>query len=119
MRDCFLAAGLPVVLSNDEVGNCGTTLYLTFKNVEEAKNKLQKINTDKTIAIPISARPAHVCWQWMHLIAEVRPQYKYHKSLFLNSIDLISRTIKFDTPFDMNIDDIEDYAKKIINRIKS
>ena len=119
IRELFLKADLPIVTSNDEEGDCATSIYLMAKSPEENKNILSKINTDKLIAIPITAKPAHVCWQWMHLLAEVRPKELYRKSLFLNSIDIVLRTSKIDVPFDMDLNEVEIFFKNLIHKIKA
>lgn len=119
IKELFLKADLPIVISNDEEGDCCTSFYITAKTPDENKEILSKINTDKLIAIPITAKPAHVCWQWMHLLAEVRPKELYRKSLFLNSIDTILRTSKIDVPFDMDLNEVENFGKNMINKIKA
>jgi 8-amino-3,8-dideoxy-alpha-D-manno-octulosonate transaminase len=118
-KNAFKEAGLPVVDSWDEEGDCGSSLYLTFNSVEELNSKLQKMNIDKAWALPVTARPAHVCWQWMHLLAEVRPKSLYTKFNFLNSIDIISRTAKLDIPFELSIEETNELACDLVRKLKA
>lgn len=106
------------VPSHDEEGDCATSIYLSFPSVEAAKENLLKFVKEQIVAIPITVRPAHACWQWMHLLEKERPNGNYKKSSFLSSIDLLMSTLKINIPFEMSLNEVEDYGNKISRVIK-
>ncbi len=117
IRDNFIKSAIPIINSNDEAGDCATSIYLTFNSIEECREKTLLLNSEKLTVIPVTARPAYACWQWMHLLAEVRPRENYHKSLFLKSIDITMRTVKLDIPFEMELDKVNDLSIQMIKKI--
>jgi 8-amino-3,8-dideoxy-alpha-D-manno-octulosonate transaminase len=121
MQAEFNQANFFFVPSHDEEGDCATSFYLSFKSVEECKEKLIKLASEKIVAIPITVRPAHACWQWMHLLVDdiARPEVNYKKTSFLSSIDILMSTLKINIPFEMNQEQLLEYSKKIITILKS
>ncbi|MBC7540322.1 MAG: aminotransferase class I/II-fold pyridoxal phosphate-dependent enzyme [Bacteriovorax sp.] len=110
---------IDTVPSHDETGDCATSIYLSFPSVQDAKENLLKLVKEQIVAIPITIRPAHACWQWMHLLEKERPNGNYKKTSFLSSIDLLMSTLKINIPYEMGLNEVEEYAKKIsqvINR---
>lgn len=118
LLNALLEAGIKTVASHDEAGDCATSIYLPFASVEECKINLLILAAQKVVAIPVTARPAHACWQWMHLLAEVRSPELYKKSSFLSSIDILMSTLKINVPFEFDENETEDFAKKIIGLLK-
>jgi 8-amino-3,8-dideoxy-alpha-D-manno-octulosonate transaminase len=118
MMEILGADGVDIVASHDEAGDCGTSFYLRFSSGTQANIQLMKFAKDKIVAIPISLRPAHACWQWMHLLEKERPRGQYKKSGFLASMDLLTSTLKINVPFEMEMNEVADYAKKISQVIR-
>lgn len=118
MLEILGAKGIDIVASHDEAGDCGTSFYLRFSSGAQANIQLMKFAKHKIVAIPISLRPAHACWQWMHLLEKERPHGQYKKSAFLTSMDLLTSTLKINVPFEMEINEVADYAKKISQVIR-
>lgn len=109
---------LPVVESFDEQGECATCVELTLASLDEVKAVLARLNAEKLTAYPLSARPAHACWQWMHLLAAERGEHLYPRNAFLSSIDIITRTIRIDVPFDMPMEKIEEWTSHLVSQIR-
>jgi dTDP-4-amino-4,6-dideoxygalactose transaminase len=106
------------VPSHDENGDCATSIYLSFSSVQDAKDNFLKLAKEQIVAIPITIRPAHACWQWMHLVEKERPNGNYKKTSFLSSIDILMSTLKINIPFEMGLNEVEEYAHKISQIIK-
>jgi len=119
MLDTLRADGVDIVSSHDEAGDCATSFYLRFSSAPLAHQKLLKFVENKIVAIPIALRPAHACWQWMHLLEKERPGRTYKKSSFLTSIDYLTSTLKINVPFEMSLEEVKAYAEKISALVRS
>lgn len=119
MTDFLSADGIDIVPSLDESGDCATSFYLRFPSAVIANKQLMKFVENKIVGIPISLRPAHACWQWMHLLEKERPGRSYKKSSYLASIDYLTSTLKINVPFEMTSDEISSYAEKISTVVRN
>lgn len=117
--EIFRQYGLEIVPSNDEIGDCATSIYLILSSAQAAKVNFIKLAENQIVTFPITNRLAHACWQWMHLLEKERPNVSYKKSSYLTSIDLLMCTLKINIPFEMDLNEVEDYAKKISNIVKA
>lgn len=119
MADAFLENNLDIIPSHDELGDCGSSIYLRFDSANMTKNIFVKLAQNNILTFPIANRYAHACWQWMHLIEKERPHIKYHKTNYLTSIDLLSHALKINVPFDSKPEEISELVEKTTRLIKS
>ncbi|MBT3584626.1 MAG: aminotransferase class I/II-fold pyridoxal phosphate-dependent enzyme [Halobacteriovoraceae bacterium] len=116
----------------DQNGECCLSLHLLFSAPDQAMEKSKALRENKILAYPVTARPAHACWQWMHLFegkASHHPaldpfnltekKYRYHKAMYLDSIQILSSTLKYDLDLETSVEEYQLIGKKIGEILRS
>lgn len=98
---------------NDYEGDCNTSFNLVLNDPLQARDVFLKLSAEKIQAIPILNRPGHNFTQWLPLILRERPDVKYNKVSLFPTLDLLSRCLKVNVPFDLNLEKTNKYAGKI------
>ncbi|MCB0370815.1 MAG: aminotransferase class I/II-fold pyridoxal phosphate-dependent enzyme, partial [Bdellovibrionales bacterium] len=122
----FKTDSFSIPKSYDPEGECGSSIHLQFHKVEDAIEKSRILRENKHYFGLITSRPAHSCWSWSMLLNDkafldpnISPyfknekKYQYSKIDWMTSIDIVSRTVKMDIDFDLNIEDTEKKALEI------
>ncbi len=99
--------GVRIPRGHCEAGDCATSLHLQFSTLEGALSAGQKLRKAQFPFIPVTARPAHASWKWSHLFNEIK------MSNPLESVAILSRTLKMDIPLFMDLTQTEETAAKI------
>lgn len=121
-----------LVLGGDTDGDCSTSIHLQFNDISYASHIFKSLRDDSIIFYPVTARPAHACWQWMHLLnnkdatidvnrnpyALTDKKYVYHKAHFLNGIHILSSTWKIDVDIEKSVDFYSSMAEKVNNSLQ-
>ncbi len=105
--------------SNDKNGDCGSSIYIKFDDAQLMKKSFLNLLNQQIVTFPISNRPAHTCWQWLHLLNKERKDLKILKSQYLKSIDLLSSVLKINVPFDLTLDQVFEYSEKVSGIIRN
>ena len=101
------------ILAHDPLGDCATTILIAFKNPSEMLKIGKTLNRESIENIPISMRPAHAFWKWSELIGLSKNQHIF----YLESIDLINRTLKIKVDLSLSLKETEALAQKIVETI--
>lgn len=99
---------------HDFDGDCATSFYLKLKSPELCKQVFIDLNSKNITAIPVSSRPAHVAWQWADFLG-----LKFKKILFLSSIDLLTSTLKINIPFELQLNQLQEFSENILLSLRS
>ncbi len=91
-------------------GDCGTSLHLQFANPETSLKAAQSLQKAGFRFFPTTARPAHASWKWSHLLGA---QGNYSAALFLDSISILTRTLKMDIDIEQSLDETQVHARAI------
>ncbi|MCO4792566.1 MAG: DegT/DnrJ/EryC1/StrS family aminotransferase [Bacteriovoracaceae bacterium] len=96
-----------IIQGNCIEGDCSTSLHIKYEDPIQMVTKVKKLLGEKVVCLPITGRPAHVCWQWMEQINKRRffhpdldpfkwaeSDMSYQKSDFLQSVEILSSTLK-------------------------
>ncbi len=94
-----------VIGGNCEIGDCGTSVHFRMNDPLEMVAVVKKLLSNNIVAMPITGRPAHACWQWMDQFNKARFHHpemnpfknfdiEYKKSDYLKSVELLSSTVK-------------------------
>ncbi|GAB4014139.1 MAG: DegT/DnrJ/EryC1/StrS family aminotransferase [Bdellovibrio sp.] len=115
-----------IIFAHDSGGDCGTSLHLICQDPLETVSKSKAILNLGLRAGPLSVRPAHCVWQWIHLLKNekyIHPQLnpqnfldekvKYDQSEFASSIDLLSRIIRVEIPYELDLHQVANLNKII------
>jgi dTDP-4-amino-4,6-dideoxygalactose transaminase len=115
-----------LVLGNCPEGDCASSLHLSFPDPELALRYGKELRKARIFLLPVSARPAHVCWKWTGLLgaeATYPPgrnpfhgtdrKYSYHTSQYLESIGILMRTLRMDIDLDQNLSSVARTADRI------
>jgi dTDP-4-amino-4,6-dideoxygalactose transaminase len=107
-------AGFALASKNCKQGDCGTSIMVRFSNPEEALAQSKRWTELGLRSLPISIRPAHAVWQWVHLLREEKflnaklnpyqwssrkPRELYHPLNFHPSVERLMSTIKLSVPY--------------------
>jgi len=95
-----------LILGHCESGDCGSSLHLCFEDIEKAHNLSQKLRAQGLAFFPVTSRPAHAVWNWMHLLPE-----KIEQSQFIDSIEILSRTYKMSISLDWSLEKTNEAAE--------
>lgn len=114
------------VISGYSDGECCSSIHLFFPDQEKANYFGKKLRDNGFLFIPVTTRPAHASWKWNHLLGErshiqeaVNPynrtekNYSYHISNYLQSVDILMKTLKMDIDIHLSYEDTEAAAQKI------
>lgn len=122
------AKNVTVIGGNCESGDCGTSVHLKMNDPIQMVEAVKKLLKEKIICLPITGRPAHVCWQWMEQLNKRRffhPEFNpykwnqadinYSKADFLQSIEILSSTLKIYLNLEESDDVFEKKADLLVN----
>ena len=115
-----------VVTGYSVEGDCSSSLHLQFDDPSFGA-QVSKILREKTLLFaPITIRPAHAAWKWSHLLGEkshVQPGLNpYHKTekiytyptyQYLDSVEILTKTVKMDIDINKSLDQTEEEARVI------
>lgn len=87
------------VLGNCAEGDCGSSLHLLFSSAELAAKAGEELRTAGLLFAPVTLRPAHASWKWR------LPGYSAAQNL--PSLDILSRTLKYDIRPEDSIEETE------------
>jgi len=117
-----------LVLASDPAGDCGTSLHLMTQDPLDALSTSKKLIQAGLRVAPMSARPAHCVWQWLHMLKEERTchpklnpladanaQGLYDKAHFASSIDKLSHVIKLEIDINWDAEKIKSVAQSLNN----
>jgi hypothetical protein len=113
-----------IVGGNCQEGDCGTSVHVKLNDPLEMLSVVKKLLSNDIIAMPITGRPAHVCWQWMDQFNKERFHHpemnpykdnslKYKKVDFLKTVENLSSTLKIFLDLDGSDREFEKKADKI------
>lgn len=118
---------LKIIQGYDPVGECHSSLHLQMPDEKRALEICKK-SYDLGITIaPVTSRPAHAVWQWSglfgkrsHIQKSRNPytndqSYSYANFNYLQSIDILMRTLKLDFNIHLDQTEIEQNAEKLRN----
>ncbi len=123
------SANIDYIKAHCPLGDCGTSLHLKFEDAKQAILFSKKMMEQEVTTIPISIRPAHAVWQWIHLLREEKfihpklnpflhsdrkPKELYHQMNYLATTEYLTTTTKIPIPFKFETAQIEQLAEKII-----
>ena len=105
MKKKIESAHKSVIGGNCEAGDCGTSVHIKLNDPLEMMTLVKKLLANNVVAMPVTGRPAHVCWQWMDQFNKARfyhPEMnpfksfdvEYKKTDFLKSVEILSSTVK-------------------------
>jgi len=94
-----------VIGGNCMAGDCGTSVHIKLNDPLEMVEIVKKLLSHSIVAMPVTGRPAHFCWQWMEQFNEGRFHHpemnplknfniEYKKADYLKSVDFLSSTVK-------------------------
>lgn len=111
-----------IITAHDSDGDCGTSLHIVCQDPMEAVLKSKAMLNLGFRAGPLSARPAHNVWQWIHMLKNEKYMYprnisdqkvNYDQVQFAFSIDLLSRIIRLEIPYEWDESQIKNFSKII------
>ena len=121
-------AQFEVVEGYSLAGECNSSIHLLVENEEIAMNMGKTVRSNGILFAPVTSRPAHAVWQWgsllgarAHIQSERNPythataQYSYSTSQFLQSVEILMRTLKMDINIHLSLEETAAEAKKLRN----
>lgn len=110
---------------HDQQGDCGTTLHLSLSSPQEAMDLSRIMLKEGIEAFPLHVRLAHFCWQWKNLLYNQNSQLglsdedvkilyghrRYFHFDFLETLDLVSRTVIAKVPYHWEEKQFEQFEK--------
>lgn len=103
-----------VVLGHAAEGDCSTSLHLQFQGSDQAAKATKKFQEAGFQFLPVTARPAHASWKWSHLLGKGK---QYSTAFYLDSVSILTRTLKMDIPIHHTLQETEVLASQIQNII--
>lgn len=115
LEEALKGEGFKLAPKNCSEGDCGTSVMVSFPDAQQALKSSQEWAKKDLKSFPISIRPAHAVWQWVHLLRHERfasdaenpfrysdrkAQEIYHPLHFHETVELLTRTIKLQVPFE-------------------
>jgi dTDP-4-amino-4,6-dideoxygalactose transaminase len=117
-----------ICVSGYSEGECASSLHLQFSDVEKAMAQGKLLREQGHMFLPVSSRPAHASWKWSHLLGEkshlqqgsnpyknTDKIYNYATADYVQSVDILMRTLKMDIDIHLSIEDTKLKAQKILN----
>lgn len=85
----------------DAAGDCGTSIHIICSDPLDCMAKAKQLLALGFKASPTYLRPAHACWQWFDLLNQNTPaEYNYEKSQFLQSVQILTSSLKISIDLD-------------------
>ena len=118
IKKIFLENNIEIIPANDEGGSCGTATMIQLKDPDQVMKLFQHCANENIFLKPTPFRYAHTSWQWSSVFKNHYDFLNLKNSEYLFSIDLLSRTIKYPTPFEASIEETQSLAWQIVKNIK-
>jgi dTDP-4-amino-4,6-dideoxygalactose transaminase len=99
---------IKILRGHCKAGDCASSLHLQFADPGTAVIAGQRLRQMQLPFIPVTARPAHASWKWKHLFRE-----ELRSSDVLESMSILSRTLKMDVPISATLEETERSALQI------
>lgn len=109
-----------VILGNCAQGDCSSSLHLLFSDPEAAAFYGKNLRKKGLLFAPVTSRIAHACWKWTHLLREdvhyqggrnpyreTDRKYSYSTAQYLQSVSILTRTLKMDLDLSMSLKSLE------------
>lgn len=119
-----------VLLGHCSEGDCASSLHLQFSDPIQAMTVGKTLREAGALFAPVTTRPAHAGWKWMHLFADhahIQPSrnpflnssedYSYVTSDYLQSIDILTKTVKMDLNIDLSLEETTKHALLIREKL--
>lgn len=90
------------------IGECASSLHLQFIDPEKGARFGKALREAGFMFIPVTSRPAHASWKWSHLLDKTYPVSDY-----LQSVDILMRTLKMEIDIHLSIEDTQNSALKL------
>lgn len=107
-------------------GECASSLHLQLADPEKTNLIGKKLREAGYLFAPVTTRPAHASWKWSHLLGErshLQPdtnpflktdkKYSYHPSEYLQSVEVLMRTMKMDVDMNLSVEESKIAGQKI------
>lgn len=111
-------------------GDCASSLHLQFSDPIQAMAVGKTLREAGALFAPVTTRPAHAGWKWMHLFADhahiqmernpflqSETKYNYVTSDYLQSIEVLTKTVKMDLNIDMTLEETRKHAQLIREKL--
>ncbi len=123
-----------IINGYDRAGDCGTSVHLLCNNPIAANDLGKKLRENGIPAIPPSMRPAHIVWKWSHmlgkrshvntannpyLLSKFDYDHSYEKFNYLETLDIVSRVLKFEIDFAWTLEDANKKANLICDLVRT
>lgn len=99
------------ILTDDFDGDCGTAIHLKLQSPDLAQLVGNQLRMQGIVAAPPTARPAHIAFKWRGLIFKDNPLLQ--QAPLLQTIDIISKVIKVDLSYDLDLTEHQNIANNI------
>lgn len=131
---CHSLGGLDgiAVVQGYSPGECASSLHLQLTDPEKINIIGKKLREVGYLFAPVTTRPAHASWKWNHLLGErshlqqeANPflktdrKYSYHPSEYLQSVEILMRTMKMEIDMRLSVEDSKMAGQKIREVIKN
>lgn len=128
VRKKFESANRKFIGGNCDEGDCGTSVHIKMNDPLEMLSVVKKLLSNNIVAMPVTGRPAHVCWQWMDQFNKERFHHpemnpfkelnlEYKKADYLKSVENLSSTLKIFLDLEGSEQDFEKKADIIAGLI--
>lgn len=108
------------------VGECASSLHLQFADPEKGALYGKALRAAGFMFVPVTNRPAHASWKWSHLLGDkayLQPglnpylksdkKYSYPVSDYLQSVDILARTLKMEIDINLSVEDTKKSGQKM------
>lgn len=103
-----------IVLGHCAEGDCATSVHLQFQDPLKGAMISRSLREKGILLAPVTTRPAHACWKWIHLLDSSKR--KYHAGEYLVSLDVLSRTLKVDLDPSMEVSRVKELAISVASQ---
>lgn len=110
---------------------CSSSLHLQFSDPAKLSFAGKKLRDSGFLFAPVTTRPAHAGWKWSHLLGErshiqfaanpyelTDKKYSYETSGYLQSVDILMRTMKMDIDITLSLEETLKAGQKIRDILK-
>lgn len=107
-------------------GECASSLHLQFDSPDKAMVLGKQLREQGHMFLPVTNRPAHASWKWSHLLGDKShiqdgqnpykqnsKSYSYPAADCLQSVDILTRTLKIDIDIHLSLEETKVKAEQI------
>jgi dTDP-4-amino-4,6-dideoxygalactose transaminase len=117
LSDCLNLKNLKILKGYDAKGECASSIMIQCESIKQAKLLGDLMRKEGVKAFPPSLRPAHVAWKWTPSVSDDKNFLgKNINNVIVNymeSVDIISRTLRVELDLDWSEDDLKKLRKSI------